>query len=402
MVRLVLQHLHLLPLFWERLSDVAAKAYTVTSCLTMLIHLAKKIPFSHERAFFFHAFNNALSWSASNHFTIRAFAQYALVRLWNHCTNTPRLREFAPEIVKPLIDYLNSNAECARNRQKCDELYYLNEFDPFEDLTVEFVFRGLLTVGDCAESERITPLAFQKVDPSSPPYIPFRGTNHNWNIWRADILASDAKIAAIAAATAPTEEAEQYKEPETFIQRKIVPWQSMLESDFDFSRNTFSTNTRHRNPFIVVASLVSKPPNLGGLCRTFEIFNAERLVVDTMKICDDPIFKALCSSANKWMPMEEVRVPDLIDYLERKKFEGYTLVGVEQTTNSIPLDKYEFPEKVVLVLGAEKTGIPAKILSVLDVTIEIPQFGLIRSLNVHVAGSLFGWEYTRQMLNRLE
>jgi tRNA(Leu) C34 or U34 (ribose-2'-O)-methylase TrmL len=44
----------------------------------------------------------------------------------------------------------------------------------------------------------------------------------------------------------------------------------------------------------------------------------------------------------------------------------------------------------------EKTGIPVEILQVLDVCVEIPQRGVIRSLNVHVSGALFIWEYYKQ------
>ena len=50
----------------------------------------------------------------------------------------------------------------------------------------------------------------------------------------------------------------------------------------------------------------------------------------------------------------------------------------------------------VLVLGREKEGIPAEIIHVLDACIEIPQLGVVRSLNVHVSGAIAVWEYTRQ------
>ena len=33
------------------------------------------------------------------------------------------------------------------------------------------------------------------------------------------------------------------------------------------------------------------------------------------------------------------------------KFMGYTLVGVEQTANSIKLNEYKFPVKTLLLLG---------------------------------------------------
>ena len=44
----------------------------------------------------------------------------------------------------------------------------------------------------------------------------------------------------------------------------------------------------------------------------------------------------------------------------------------------------------------EKEGIDASLLPVFDVCIEIPQVGVIRSLNVHVSASLIIWEYAKQ------
>ena len=49
------------------------------------------------------------------------------------------------------------------------------------------------------------------------------------------------------------------------------------------------------------------------------------------------------------------------------------MVGVEQTSSSVSLDKFEFPAKTVLVLGNEKEGIPADVIDELDTTVEIPQ-----------------------------
>lgn len=44
----------------------------------------------------------------------------------------------------------------------------------------------------------------------------------------------------------------------------------------------------------------------------------------------------------------------------------------------------------------EKDGIPANIINLLDIAVEIPQFGVVRSLNVHVSAALFMWEYCKQ------
>lgn len=44
----------------------------------------------------------------------------------------------------------------------------------------------------------------------------------------------------------------------------------------------------------------------------------------------------------------------------------------------------------------EREGIPVPIIHLLDSCVEIPQFGVIRSLNAHVSGALFVWEYVKQ------
>lgn len=53
---------------------------------------------------------------------------------------------------------------------------------------------------------------------------------------------------------------------------------------------------------------------------------------------------------------------------------------------------------LLLLCSNEREGIPANLLQMLDVCVEIPQQGVIRSLNVHVSAALLIWEYTRQSL----
>jgi tRNA G18 (ribose-2'-O)-methylase SpoU len=76
----------------------------------------------------------------------------------------------------------------------------------------------------------------------------------------------------------------------------------------------------------------------------------------------------------------------------------YSLVGLEQTAESTQLPNFTFPSKTVLVLGREKEGVPPEIIDLLDATVEIPQLGVIRSLNVHVSGAIAMYEYTKQQL----
>lgn len=57
---------------------------------------------------------------------------------------------------------------------------------------------------------------------------------------------------------------------------------------------------------IVVASLVSRTPNLGGLARTCEIFNVKELVISNSNQIKDKEFQNLSVSAENWINITEV------------------------------------------------------------------------------------------------
>ena len=85
--------------------------------------------------------------------------------------------------------------------------------------------------------------------------------------------------------------------------------------------------------------------------------------------------------------------------MQAARAQGYALVGLEQTSDSVVLQDFAFEGRTVLLLGRELDGIPAPLLALLDECIEIPQLGLLRSLNVHVSGAIALYEYTRQRRN---
>lgn len=265
----------------------------------------------------------------------------------------------------------------------------MNGFDPIRDVNLEFLCRGSLTVLGIHDEEKISSSAFLKISETSR--IPF-GFDKRQEIRQRAAMSKIPKT--------KVDELESTLEPLEIsgpMQKKILPWEKLLQMDLDLSNDRARDQVK-RNPLIVVASLVSKLPNLGGLCRTCETFNAELLVVDNLAIKSDPQFLSTCVSAEKWMPMVEVRVAQLEQFLLDKKENGYTLVGIEQATDSVSLEEFKFPVKVVLLLGREREGIPPTLLPLMDSIIEIPQFGVIRSLNVHVSGSLIIWEYIKQMI----
>lgn len=174
----------------------------------------------------------------------------------------------------------------------------------------------------------------------------------------------------------------------------------LLEQLLQLRRSSLDEQKASRQSFILVASLLDRIPNLAGLARTCEVFKASGLAIADTNIIKDKQFQLISVTAEKWVPIIEVPVDSIKTYLEKKKRQGFSILGLEQTANSVPLDQYVFPKKMVLVLGREKEGIPVDIIHILDACVEIPQFGVVRSLNVHVSGAIALWEYTRQQRSK--
>ena len=114
--------------------------------------------------------------------------------------------------------------------------------------------------------------------------------------------------------------------------------------------NKKSGNSSNKE-LVLVGSLIEKATNLGGICRTCEIFGVKELVLGSLRTTDDKLFRELAVTADKWLNIKEVPAKSLTSYLLEMKLKGYSLVGIEQTANSQQLNTFVFPEKAVLVLG---------------------------------------------------
>ena len=101
-------------------------------------------------------------------------------------------------------------------------------------------------------------------------------------------------------------------------------------------------------------------------------------------------------TAERWVPLVEVAEALLVPWLLNRRGDGYALIGLEQTADSSPLPAFAFPRRACLVLGREKEGLPPELLALMDSCVEIPQLGVVRSLNVHVSAACAIYEYTRQ------
>ncbi|KAI7864646.1 hypothetical protein BDF14DRAFT_1987237 [Spinellus fusiger] len=394
MIRLFYKFPDRLDVLYEKLADPNTKPHNIISILTVTFGLGDLLPNEFAKKYFDKIFRCLVPWLVTSHFTIRLYAYCAWSRNWTYC----RKRGLNPEVEKneylnSLDSFLEQYSDCVKFYEKIKTQFYLTEFDGVKDFNVEFIFRQLMTIFEVIDNEKIASKAFMKLNPKPVERCPFVNPQRT----SAYTAADPSELVGIESQAATKESSvSNTNNDEVSYQKKIMPWEMMLETDADLTK-TLVQKKRRRNDLIVVASLVDRIPNLAGLCRTCEIFNASQLAVYSLKIKEDPAFVNISVASEKWMPMIEVPEDNVAAFLKSKKDEGYVLCGLEQTTTSATLGEFEFPEKCVLLLGKERQGVPANLLQLLDQTIEIPQYGITRSLNVHVSGAICIYEYTKQM-----
>ncbi|SEF96934.1 SpoU rRNA Methylase family protein [Halpernia humi] len=151
-------------------------------------------------------------------------------------------------------------------------------------------------------------------------------------------------------------------------------------------------------PLVVVLDDVRSMHNVGAVFRISDAFIVEKIVLCgiTPKPPHREIHKAALGATDSvdWIYEESIETA-----LKNLKQENYQIIGIEQTTCSVSLEKFEIKkdEKYAVVLGNEVDGLSENALPLYDTFLEIPQMGTKHSLNVSVCGGIVIWEFFKNL-----
>lgn len=84
-----------------------------------------------------------------------------------------------------------------------------------------------------------------------------------------------------------------------------------------------------------------------------------------------------------------------VEVVKKLKEEGYKIVCLEQTSESVLLQDFQplESEKYCFVFGNEVFGVEDAVIAETDICLEIPQFGTKHSLNVSVTIGIVLWDF---------
>jgi len=131
----------------------------------------------------------------------------------------------------------------------------------------------------------------------------------------------------------------------------------------------------------------SKEHNVGSLVRTAHAVAAEEVVL----VGDREWNVEAARTAELYTTV--TRVADIVDFRRHLVEKGWNLVAIELDDRAVNLFEAEYPERPCFLLGAEVGGVPADLLDEARLVVRIPQWGLVPSLNLAVAGSIVMYDY---------
>ncbi|MDY3548638.1 RNA methyltransferase [Riemerella anatipestifer] len=154
-----------------------------------------------------------------------------------------------------------------------------------------------------------------------------------------------------------------------------------------------------KTPLVVVLDNIRSMHNVGALFRTADAFLIEKIVL--CGITPQPPHREIHKAAlGATESVDWVYQKNISEAIKELKTQGYNIIGVEQTTDSISLSDFEISpnQKYALVLGNEVEGLSDEALSLYDSFIEIPQLGTKHSLNVSVCGGIVIWSFFKALV----
>jgi tRNA G18 (ribose-2'-O)-methylase SpoU len=145
------------------------------------------------------------------------------------------------------------------------------------------------------------------------------------------------------------------------------------------------------HPFGIAVHNISKEFNIGSLLRTAHCAK----VKDFFLIGNQDYNAYAAVSSEKWTKINHFKTLD--EFFAFVKTTSYNLILVEQSSNSKSLFEFKFPDNPLFLFGKERGGLPKEVMNQDYPVLEIPQFGMAKSLNLSCSGSIVVYHYLNKL-----
>src|SRR3989344_2004456 len=152
-----------------------------------------------------------------------------------------------------------------------------------------------------------------------------------------------------------------------------------------------------KNPIYIILDNVLDTYNVGSIFRLADAVAAEKVILcgETLTPPNSRIKKASINTTG-WVEWEySASASDAISKI-KDQTSNIKIIAVEQDPRSKPFYQvtYEFP--LAIVVGHESNGVSKEVLDMVDMIVELPMWGINKSLNVMVSLGIVLYEVMEQ------
>jgi tRNA G18 (ribose-2'-O)-methylase SpoU len=144
---------------------------------------------------------------------------------------------------------------------------------------------------------------------------------------------------------------------------------------------------RGLRPVAIAAWNITKEHNVGSLVRT-----AHAAAVEEVVLVGEREWNVEAARTSE-LYTTVTQLSDVAAFRRYREEKGWNLVAVELDARAVNLFDAEYPERPCFLLGSELGGVPADLLDEASLVVQIPQWGLVPSLNLAVAGSIVLYDF---------
>lgn len=144
--------------------------------------------------------------------------------------------------------------------------------------------------------------------------------------------------------------------------------------------------TLKKNPIYIIVDNVLDTYNVGAIFRLADATAVKKVILcGETEMPPHTRIKKASINTTEWVNWEykETTLDAIVDL--RKKVPNVQIVSVELDPKAVSYDKFEYKFPIALIVGHESDGVSRKVLEASDAIVELPMFGVNKSLNVMVS-----------------
>lgn len=142
----------------------------------------------------------------------------------------------------------------------------------------------------------------------------------------------------------------------------------------------------NKNPIYIVLDNVLDTYNIGAIFRLAEAVAAEKVIIcGESETPPNTRIKKASINTTEWVDWDYASTANEAIKDLRFKIKDLQVVAIEQSSKSVPYDKFDYKFPIALVVGHETHGVGKEVLELCDGVVELPMYGVNISLNVMVS-----------------